>query len=132
LATNCFEAVSIIGYPESRIILSQCAVYLACSTKSNASYMAINDALEAVKKHGDLPVPLHLRNSPTKLMKDLHYGKEYKYAHEFENNFVLQQFLPDNLDGHRFYSPQKNVREEEFRKFLKERWNDKYGYYYAD
>ncbi len=128
LATNCFQAVSMIGYPESRIILSQCAVYLATSTKSNASYMAINDALEAVKKHGDLPVPLHLRNAPTKLMKDLQYGKEYKYAHEFENNFVLQQFLPDTLDGHRFYSPQKNAREEEIRKFLKDRWKEKYKY----
>jgi len=128
LATSCFQAVSMIGYPESRIILSQCAVYLATSTKSNASYMAINDALEAVKKHGDLPVPLHLRNAPTKLMKDLQYGKEYKYAHEFENNFVLQQFLPDTLDGHRFYSPQKNAREEEIRKFLKDRWKEKYKY----
>jgi putative ATPase len=128
LATNCFQAVNMIGYPESRIILSQCAVYLATSTKSNASYVAINEALDAVKKYGDLPVPLHLRNAPTKLMKDLNYGKEYQYAHLFENNFVLQQFLPDKLEGHRFYSPQKNAREEEIRKFLKERWKDKYGY----
>jgi putative ATPase len=128
LATNCFNAVNMIGYPESRIILSQCALYLATSTKSNASYVAINEALDAVKKYGDLPVPLHLRNAPTKLMKDLNYGKEYQYAHQFENNFVLQQFLPDKLEGHRFYSPQKNAREEEIRKFLKERWKDKYGY----
>lgn len=128
LATNCFQAVNMIGYPESRIILSQCAVYLATSAKSNASYTAINEALDAVKKYGDLPVPLHLRNAPTKLMKDLNYGKDYQYAHQFENNFVLQQFLPDKLDGHRFYSPQKNIREEEVRKFLKERWKEKYGY----
>jgi putative ATPase len=128
LATNCFEAVKMIGYPESRIILSQCAVYLATSTKSNASYVAINEAMDAVKKYGDLPVPLHLRNAPTQLMKDLNYGKEYQYAHLFDKNFVLQQFLPDQLEGHRFYSPQKNAREEDIRKFLKERWNEKYGY----
>ena len=128
LANNCFQAVNVIGYPESRIILSQCAVYLATSAKSNASYMAISEAMDAVRKHGDLPVPLHLRNAPTKLMKQMDYGKNYQYAHNFENNFVLQQFLPAELDGRRFYVPQKNAREEELRKFLKERWRDKYGY----
>jgi len=128
LANNTFQAVNVIGYPESRIILSQCAIYLASSAKSNASYMAIGEALDAVKKSGDLPVPLHLRNAPTKMMKQMDYGKDYKYAHSYEHNFVLQQFLPDKLDGTRFYSPQKNAREEELRKYLKERWKDKYGY----
>ena len=128
LANNCFQAVNIIGYPESRIILSQCAIYLATSVKSNASYSAINTALEAVRKHGDLPVPLHLRNAPTKLMKQMDYGKNYKYAHNYGSNFVIQQFLPEVLDGTKFYSPQVNPREEEIRKFLKERWKDKYGY----
>jgi putative ATPase len=128
LATSTFQAVAMIGYPESRIILSQCAIYLATSVKSNASYMAIGDALSAVQKNGDLPVPLHLRNAPTKLMKNMNYGKDYKYAHSYENNFVLQDFLPDELKGTVFYSPQKNAREEELRKFLKERWKDRYGY----
>lgn len=128
LATNTFQAVTLIGYPESRIILSQCAIYLATSVKSNASYMAINEAIAAVKQHGDLPVPLHLRNAPTKLMKEMNYGKDYKYAHSYDHNFVLQQFLPDTLDGTAFYTPQQNAREEEIRKFLKIRWQDKYGY----
>lgn len=128
LANNTFQAVNVIGNPESRIILSQCAIYLASSAKSNASYMAINDAIEAVRSKGDLPVPLHLRNAPTRLMKQMNYGKDYQYAHNFENNFVEQQFLPDSLDGKPFYQPQKNAREEELRKFLKERWKDKYGY----
>jgi putative ATPase len=128
LANSTFQAVNIIGYPESRIILSQCAIYLATSVKSNASYMAIEDALENVRKKGDLPVPLHLRNAPTKMMKNMDYGKEYKYAHHFENNFILQEFLPEAISGTRFYSPQKNVREEEIRKFLKDRWKDIYGY----
>jgi len=128
LANNTFQAVNVIGYPESRIILSQCAIYLATSVKSNASYMAINEALDAVKTMGDLPVPLHLRNAPTKMMKQMDYGKDYKYAHSYENNFVLQQFLPDSLDGKTFYTPQKNAREEELRKFLKEKWKGKYGY----
>ena len=128
LANNTFQAVNIIGYPESRIILSQCAIYLATSVKSNASYTAIEEALEAVRKKGDLPVPLHLRNAPTKLMKEMNYGKDYHYAHLYENNFVLQQFLPDEISGTRFYSPQKNQREEEIRKFLKDRWKDIYGY----
>lgn len=128
LATNTFQAVSMIGNPESRIILSQCAIYLATSVKSNASYMAIEKALETVQQKGDLPVPLHLRNAPTSLMKKLDYGKDYKYAHHYEQNFVLQEFLPDALSETRFYDPQKNAREDEVRKFLKERWKNKYGY----
>ena len=128
LANNTFQAVNLIGYPESRIILSQCAIYLATSPKSNASYMAIEEALDNVRKKGDLPVPLHLRNAPTKMMKQMDYGKNYQYAHHFENNFVLQEFLPDAIGGTRFYSPQKNAREEEIRKFLKERWKERYGY----
>ncbi len=128
LANNTFQAVNIIGYPESRIILSQCAIYLASSLKSNASYMAIEEALQSVKKNGDLPVPLHLRNAPTKMMKQMDYGKDYLYAHSFDNNFILQEFLPDQITGTRFYTPQKNVREEEIRKFLKERWKEVYGY----
>jgi len=128
LATSAFQAVNLIGYPESRIILSQCAVYLASSAKSNASYMAIEEALSAVRKKGDLPVPLHLRNAPTSMMKKMDYGKDYQYAHHFENNFVLLEFLPEAISGTRFYSPQKNAREEEIRKFLKERWKDKYHY----
>lgn len=128
MANTTFQAVDVIGYPESRIILSQCAVYLATSVKSNASYMAIEAALEDVKKLGDLPVPLHLRNAPTKLMKNLDYGKEYQYAHHFENNFILQDHLPEKLNGKTYYSPQRNPREDEIRKFLKERWKNKYGY----
>jgi putative ATPase len=128
MANTAFQAVDVIGYPESRIILSQCAIYLTTSIKSNASYMAIEDALEDVKKWGDLPVPLHLRNAPTKLMKNMDYGKDYKYAHHFENNFILQDHLPEKLNGKTYYSPQKNPREEEVRKFLKERWKGKYGY----
>ena len=128
LANSTFQSVHSIGYPESRIILSQCAIYLATSVKSNASYMAINEALDAVRKHGDLPVPLHLRNAPTTMMKQMDYGADYKYAHSYENNFVEQQFLPDKLDGTSFYKPQKNTREETLRQFLKERWKDKYGY----
>ncbi len=128
LATNTFQAVNMIGYPEGRIILSQCAIYLATSLKSNASYMAINDAIASVKQQGDLPVPLHLRNAPTKLMKNLNYGKDYKYAHSYENNFANLEFLPEKIIGTTFYTPQQNAREEEIRKFLKVRWKDKYGY----
>ncbi|MEP6675404.1 MAG: replication-associated recombination protein A [Ferruginibacter sp.] len=128
LATSTFTAVNLIGYPESRIILSQCAVYLAGSVKSNASYAAIGSAMAAVSQSGDLPVPLHLRNAPTKLMKQMNYGKDYKYAHQFDDNFTLQEYLPDKLKGTAFYVPQKNAREEEMRKFLKERWKEKYGY----
>jgi putative ATPase len=128
LATSTFQAVSMIGYPESRIILSQCATYLAGSAKSNAAIVAIGGALAAVAQTGDLPVPLHLRNAPTKLMKEMNYGKDYKYAHQFDDNFTLQEYLPEKLKGTAFYVPQKNAREEEIRKFLKERWKTKYGY----
>ena len=128
LATNAFQAVHVIGYPEARIILAQCAIYLAGSPKSNASYMAIGMAEELVKKHGDLPVPLHIRNAPTRLMKDLDYGKEYQYPHNYERNFANQEYLPDKIKSTTLYDPGKNAREEEMRKFLKERWKDKYGY----
>lgn len=128
LATNCFEAVKMIGYPESRIILSQCVTYLASSPKSNASYMAINRAQALVKETGDLPVPLHLRNAPTKLMKDLNYGKEYKYAHDYEHNFVAQEFLPDAIKNTKLYEPGNNARENELKRFLGDRWKGKYGY----
>jgi putative ATPase len=128
LANNCFDAVNKIGYPESRIILSQCAIYLASSPKSNASYEAIANGLAMVQKTGNLPVPLHLRNAPTKLMKDMNYGKDYQYSHLGENNFLEQEYLPDEIKGTAFYIPQKNAREEELKKFLHERWKGKYGY----
>lgn len=128
LANNCFQAVNVIGYPESRIILSQCVTYLASSPKSNASYMAINQAQSLVRQEGDLPVPLHLRNAPTKLMKDLDYGKSYRYAHDFENNFVLQEFLPDKIAHTKLYDPGINPRENELRKQLQKLWGKKYGY----
>ena len=128
LANATFEAVDKIGYPEARIILSQCAIYLATSPKSNASYMAIGDALSAVREHGDLPVPLHIRNAPTYLMKKLDYGKGYKYSHDYDNNFSNQEYLPPPLTGKKFYNPGKNAREEELRKYLKNLWKDKYGY----
>lgn len=128
LANATFDAVNKIGYPESRIILAQCATYLASSTKSNASYMAIEEALDVVRRRGDLPVPLHIRNAPTGLMKKLGYGKNYKYAHDYEKNFIPQEFLPDEIKGTAFYEPGKNAREEELRKFLRGLWGDKYGY----
>jgi len=128
LANATFDAVNKIGYPEARIILSQCAVYLASSVKSNASYEAIANALAAVNQHGDLPVPLHIRNAPTGLMKDLDYGKGYKYSHSFEGNFAEQEYLPDKIAGTKFYDPGKNAREEEMRRFLKGLWKEKYGY----
>jgi putative ATPase len=128
LANAVFEAVNKIGYPESSLILSQCAIYLASSAKSNAATTAIGDALGAVKQHGDLPVPLHVRNAPTKLMKNLGYGKDYQYSHSYDNNFSPQEYLPKEISGTKFYDPGKNAREEELRKFLKERWKDKYGY----
>lgn len=128
LANAAFDAVNKIGFPESRIILSQCAVYLASSAKSNASYMAIDMALAAVRQHGDLPVPLHIRNAPTKLMKNLDYGKGYQYAHSYENNFSAQEYLPDNIAGSKFYEPGRNAREEELRKYLKALWKEKYNY----
>jgi putative ATPase len=128
LANSCFEAVNKIGYPEARIILAQCATYLASSHKSNASYMAIEEALDVVRREGDLPVPLHVRNAPTGLMKRMGYGKNYKYAHSYEGNFTEQEFLPDQIKGTAFYDPGKNPREEELRKFLRSLWKDKYGY----
>jgi len=128
MASTTFQAVTAIGYPESRIILSQCAVYLATSPKSNASYMAIGKAQQLVKQTGDLPVPLHLRNAPTKLMKELGYGDDYKYAHSYENNFADQEFLPDAIANTSFYDPGNNSRENGTRDFLKNRWKDKYGY----
>lgn len=128
LATATFDAVSKIGYPESRIILSQCATYLASSAKSNAAYEAISNALHTVQQTGDLPVPLHIRNAPTRLMKDMGYGKDYKYSHLGEGNFLEQEYLPKELVGTAFYQPGNNVRENELRKFLHERWKGKYGY----
>ncbi len=128
LANACFDAINKIGWPEGRIILSQTVVYLATSPKSNATYMAIDDALDLVRKTGDLPVPLHLRNSPTNLMKEIGYGKDYKYAHAYENNFINHEFLPDQIAGRMFYEPGKNAREEDTRKWLKARWGGKYEY----
>ena len=128
MANNTFQAVTTIGYPESRIILSQCAIYLATSPKSNASYLAIGTAQQLVKQTGDLPVPIHLRNAPTKLMKELGYGDEYKYSHDFANNFAEQEFLPDAVSKKPLYVPGTNSRENSIREFLKNRWKDKYGY----
>jgi len=128
LANNTFQAVSVIGYPESRIILSQCAVYLANSPKSNASYLAINKAQKIVKETGDLSVPLHLRNAPTKLMRDLDYGKNYKYAHDYQGNFISEEFLPDTITKTKIYNPGNNARENKFREELKKMWGDKYDY----
>lgn len=127
MANNTFQAVTTIGYPESRILLSQCAIYLATSPKSNASYLAIGKAQQIVKQTGDLPVPIHLRNAPTKLMKELGYGDEYKYSHDYENNFADQEFLPDEIKNTAFYDPGNNSRENSTREFLKNRWK-KYGY----
>lgn len=128
MANNTFQAVTTIGFPESRIILSQCAVYLASSPKSNASYEAIGKAQALVKETGDLSVPLHLRNAPTKLMKELDYGKEYKYAHNYENNFAEQEFLPDEIKNTKLFEPGTNPREKNLRAFLKTRWKTKYNY----
>jgi len=128
IANNTFQAVSTLGYPESRIILSQCATYLACSPKSNAAYMAIGKAQQIVKQTGDLSVPLEIRNAPTKLMKELGYGDNYKYAHNYENNFAPQEFLPDEIKNEKLYDPGTNPRENTHREFLKKRWKDKYNY----
>lgn len=128
LANACFEAVNKIGYPESNLILSQCATYLASSPKSNSATTAIGAAQSAVRQYGDLPVPLHIRNAPTKLMKNMDYGKGYQYSHSFENNFSLQEYLPAEIVGTKFYDPGKNAREEELRKFLRALWGEKYGY----
>ncbi len=128
MATTCFDAVAKTGMPEGRIVLAQCATYLACSPKSNASYMAINLAQKHVKETGSLPVPLHIRNAPTKLMKELGYGKNYRYSHNHANNFATQEYLPEAIKDSKYYEPGKNKREEEMRRFLKIRWGDKYDY----
>ena len=128
MANNTFQTVTIIGFPESRIILSQCAIYLATSAKSNASYTAINKAQEIVKKTGELTIPIALRNAPTKLMKELGYGNEYKYSHDYKNNFSSQKFMPDEIDGTKFYEPGNNLRENSQREYLKKRWKEKYNY----
>lgn len=128
IATNSFQAVNVIGMPEGRIILSQCATYLATSPKSNSAYMAINEAMAEVRKSGDLPVPLHIRNAPTKLMKELGYGNDYMYAHDYNNNFVVQDFLPEAIKHTSFYRPGDNAREREIKEFLKRRWKDYYNY----
>lgn len=128
LANATFEAVNKIGYPESQLILSQCTIYLASSAKSNSATVAIGEALSAVKQFGDLGVPLHIRNAPTKLMKELGYKKGYEYSHSFENNFSAQEYLPEKISGQKFYEPGKNAREEEMRKFLKQLWKEKYNY----
>ena len=128
LANSTFEAVSRIGWPESRIILSQCATYLACSPKSNASYLAIDKALATVRRTGDLPVPMAIRNAPTRMMKDMGYGQGYLYAHDHKDGFAELEFMPDAVSKTRFYEPGRNTREDEMRRFLRERWKEKYGY----
>lgn len=128
MANSCFQSIHVIGMPEARIILSETAIYLATSPKSNSAYAAINSALEEVRRTGNLPVPLHLRNAPTKLMKEIGYGKDYKYAHSYDGNFVADQFLPDDMDGKLFYYPGKNSREAEIEKVLKKNWKDKKKY----
>ena len=128
MANNCFQAVETVGWPEARIILAQCTIYLASSPKGNGAYMAINRAQDEVKKSGNLGVPLPLRNAPTKLMKELGYGEEYKYSHDFANNFAEQEFLPDEIVKTLLYNPGNNSRENGTREFLKNRWKDKYGY----
>ena len=128
IATNCFQAVSMIGYPEAEIVLSQCTTYLACSPKSNASYKAIKEARSMVKETGDLPVPMNLRNAPTRLMKEQGYGAGYKYSHDYDGNFVVQEFLPEAVKNTKLYDPGHNARENEMRKRLQQLWKDKYGY----
>ena len=128
IANNSFQAVSVIGHPESRIILSQCTTYLASSPKSNAAYEAINKAQQLVKETGDLSVPLSIRNAPTKLMKELGYGDQYKYSHSYENNFAKQEFLPDEIKNTKLYNPGNNTREQAQRNYLKTLWKEKYGY----
>ena len=128
MANNTFQAVATIGYPESRIILSQCVVYLATSAKSNSSYLAIGEAQKIVKQTGDLSVPIHLRNAPTQLMKELGYGEDYQYSHDYDNNFSEQEFLPEEIKNKVFYNPGNNTRENGIREFLKNRWKNKYGY----
>jgi putative ATPase len=128
IANATFDAVNKIGYPESSLILSQCVIYLSSSPKSNSATTAIGQAMALVKKYGDLSVPLHIRNAPTKLMKNLGYGKDYEYSHSYESNFSDQEYLPGEIAGQKIYDPGSNAREEELRKFLKSLWKDKYGY----
>ena len=128
LATSCFQAVTMLGYPECAIPLSQTVIYLATSPKSNASYVALNNTYELVRNTGDLPVPLAIRNAPTKLMKQLNYGKDYQYAHNNPGNFADMEFLPEAIKGKKVFEPGNNAKENEIRKFLRERWKDKYGY----
>jgi len=128
MANSCFDAVERIGWPESRIILSEAAIYLATSPKSNSAYQAINDAQQLVKQTGDLPVPLNIRNAPTKLMKELGYGKDYKYAHQYEGNFVQEKFLPGQISGQILYNPQNNKKEQDILQRLKSWWKNKYKY----
>ena len=128
IATNTFQAVSMIGYPESEIVLAQCVTYLACSPKSNASYLAIKKARQLVRDTGDLSVPLHLRNAPTKLMKDMNYGSGYKYSHDFPGNFAFQEFMPEEISKNPLYEPQDNSREKDFRQTLQNLWRKKYNY----
>jgi putative ATPase len=128
LANAAFEAVNKIGYPEAQLILSQCAIYLASSPKSNSATVAIGEAMDAVKQQGDLSVPLHIRNAPTRLMKNLGYSQGYEYSHNYEKNFSPQEYLPKEIAGSKFYEPGKNAREEELRKFLRSLWKEKYGY----
>ena len=128
LATSTFQAVTMIGYPEANLVLSQCTTYLACSPKSNSATVAIGSAMSKVHETGDLPVPLAVRNAPTKLMKDIGYGKDYQYAHSFKDNFVNMEFLPAQIAGEKFYEPGNNPREEELRNYLKRLWKEKYGY----
>lgn len=128
IANNCFQAINVIGMPEARIILSQATIYLATSPKSNASYQAINEAMDLVRKTGNLSVPLHIRNAPTKLMKDIGYGANYAYSHSYEGNFKAQEYLPDEIKNTKFYEPGKNAKEDSIRKFLKDNWKDKYNY----
>ncbi len=128
MATTCWDACRAVGFPEARIILSQCAIYLATSHKSNSAYMAIGQAQQLVRETGTLPVPLHIRNAPTKLMKDLNYGKDYQYAHDFEQNFVSQEFLPESIKNKRLYQPANNASEDRLRLWLRERWKEKYGF----
>jgi putative ATPase len=128
LANACFDAVNKTGYPECRIILAQCAIYLACSPKSNSAYKAIEEALDEVRQSGDQPVPLHLRNAPTPLMKELGYAHDYLYAHDYQNHFVRQEYLPELLQGRKFYEPANNHRENEMRQWLRNLWREKYGY----
>ena len=128
LANSTFQSINTVGLPEGRIILSQCVIYLATSPKSNSAYKAINNAQENIKKTGNLPIPLHLKNAPTKLMKELDYGKGYLYPHDFENNFINQEFLPDKINKEIFYNPGNNLKESKIKKWLKINWKNKYNY----